>query len=70
MKEFTYGELQNMARKHLEFTINAKDKTEMMFRLAGFYGTFVTVLKEKYGKDCPMKGRMCQCSSKEKCIHV
>ena len=48
MKKFTYEQLKNDARKHLEFTINAKDKTEMMFRLAGFYGTFIDVLKEKY----------------------
>ena len=50
MKEFTLYGLQKDARKHLEHILNGKDKEDVLFRLAGFYGGLVEVLKEKYGK--------------------
>lgn len=50
IKEFTLYDLKNVARKHLESTLNGKNKEDVLFRLAGFYGTLVDVIKEKYGK--------------------
>jgi len=41
--------------------------------LAGHDGYYCEEHHSKYyfGKtDCPMRGRMCQCSDKEKCIHM
>ena len=48
IKEFTLYNLKDDARKHLEFVLNGKNKEDVMFRLAGFYGGLVEVLKEKY----------------------
>ena len=50
MKKFTIYDLKNDARKHLEFVLNGRNKEDVLFRLAGFYGGLVEVLKEKYDK--------------------
>jgi hypothetical protein len=50
MKEFNIYDLKKDARKHLEFVLNGKNKEDVLFRLAGFYGGLVEVLKEKYNK--------------------
>lgn len=47
MKTFTFRQLRNISKTHLDKIIaNSKDKTELLFNLAGFYGYICQKLKE------------------------
>jgi hypothetical protein len=49
MKKFEFNDLAKDARKHLEHLISSsRNKEDLLFKLAGFYGNLVAVLREKY----------------------
>jgi hypothetical protein len=47
MKTFTFNELATKAQNHLIHIVSSStNKNELLFKLAGFYGGLVEVLKE------------------------